>query len=212
MAVRKGRVLIIHNKDTTDEIRRRLAAITQTFKLQPPANALMILSGADPGSPRYTVLQCGATGTLEPAPEYAHIARTIDAFTPDLVIFDSLVSMAGGKLSENSNSDMDTLIRTLHGLAARCSAANLTVHHTNKSKADAAGDPTAARGASAVTGAIRAGFTLVPVPDKTYQILGLSPGNYVRLDGTGSNYGRKDNHTYVWWIGSGPIGNGRRKQ
>ena len=144
---RKGRVLMVHNEDTTNEIKRRLAAIIQKFAVQPPPGSLMILSGADPDAPRYTVLQRNAlAGPLEPTPERAYIAETIAAFKPDLVIFDSLASLAAGKVSENANLDMDALMRELQTLAKP--AAVLTIHHTSKSRADAPGDATAARGAA----------------------------------------------------------------
>ena len=100
---RKGRVLMVHNEDTTNEIKRRLAAIIQKFAVQPPSGSLMILSGADPGAPRYTVLQRNAlAGPLEPTPERASIAEAIATFKPDLVIFDSLASLAAGKVSESA--------------------------------------------------------------------------------------------------------------
>ena len=37
--------------------------------------------------------------------------------------------------------------------------------------------------------------------------MGLLPGRYVRLDGSGSNYSPKDSRAYVWRIESGSVGN-----
>ena len=168
--------------------------------------SLMILSGAYPGAPRYTVLQRNAfAGPLEPTPERASIAEAIATFKSDLVIFDSLASLAAGKVSENANLDMDALTRELQTIAKL--AAVLTIHHTSKSKADAPGDATAARGASSVIGAVRAGLTFMPVSGQTRKAMGLLPGRYVRLDGSGSNYSPRDSRAYVWRIESGSVGN-----
>jgi hypothetical protein len=200
-----GRILIVNNEDPTVEIKRRMNATVAACGDSPPSGSIVILSGADADSAPYTVLT-KKDGKIETAPGFDHIAAEIVRHGADLVIFDSLVSLAAG-LNENDNVEMDQLIRALRRLAAQSGAAALIIHHTGK-RAGEAGDANSARGASSIYGAIRAGFTLLPVDEESRKKAGLPPGAYVRLDDSGGNYAAKDGLAHVWRKESGDVGNG----
>lgn len=204
---RPARVVVVNNEDTTAEMHRRLAAAAAASGVAAPAGALALLSGADPGAQRLTILRRGPGGGIEAAPGRAHLARIVGEFRPDLVVVDSLASVGEG-LSENDNADMDALAREIRAVAADVGAAVLIVHHTAKGKADAAGDMGAARGASALFAAVRAGLTLIPVSDDDRAAVRLPAGRYVRLDGGGANYSARADRPLVWRIESGTVGNG----
>jgi hypothetical protein len=202
-----GRVLIVNNEDSTDEIRRRIAAVVERTGCVPATGSIAVLSGADPEALRLSVRRAVRGSPSVRTEGYDFLAEEVRRFAPDLVIFDSLVSMGEG-LSENDNAEMDQLVRDLRRIAAQSGATALLVHHTSKGKADAAGDAGAARGAGAIYGAIRAGFTLIPLTPEQSRRMGLSQGRYIRMDDSGGNYSAKDDRVHVWRIDQFPVGNG----
>jgi KaiC/GvpD/RAD55 family RecA-like ATPase len=201
------RVLIVNNEDPTQEMRRRAAAIERRTSVHPSAGMLTIISGADPDQRPVTVMNGAREGYGKPPTGHAELARIVQDLKPDLIIFDSLVSLGEG-LEENSNTAMDRLIRELRALGS--GATVLIVHHTAKGRGKdiSAGDMDAARGASAIFGAVRGSMTIIPIADTAISKLRFPPGHYIRLDDGGGNYGPRTAGAAVWRIISGPVGNG----
>ncbi|WP_293856990.1 AAA family ATPase [uncultured Alsobacter sp.] len=204
-----GRVLIVNNEDTRDEILRRLAAITNAAGRAPATGKLKVWAGGDAGRQPLRVLQ-REQGRLTPGAGYDQLRSLASHFQPNLIVFDSLASMSIG-LSENDNAEMDLLVRTLAEIAALSRATALIIHHTSKSKAGSAGDQTAARGAGALYGAVRAGLTLMPVSEEDAEAAQLPPGHHVRLDDSGGNYSAKDDKAQVFSVYGGDVGNGEEE-
>lgn len=94
---------------------------------------------------------------------------------------------------ENDNKQIDAVLDVFGDIAKRCSAAIDLVHHTRKPPSGfvaVAGDINTARGAGALSGAVRAARTVTPMSDKEAHGFGIEPsrrGWYVRVDDAKGN-------------------------
>jgi RecA-family ATPase len=102
---------------------------------------------------------------------------------------------------ENDNSEMGTVMDAIRGVARETDAAGLLIHHTAKAGGRMmAGDMETSRGASAITNAIRVGFTMTRLTDDEADELGLSEKEralITRLDRAKSNYGGSWSTVYL---------------
>lgn len=98
----------------------------------------------------------GSPAQFEPGEHSAKIEEVIQAFEPDLVIYDSLIQLH--KLNENDNIQMKSLMRHLRKITCvaregkRESVAHIVLHHTRKPQIRDGRDPTASmmRGAGSI--------------------------------------------------------------
>ena len=114
--------------------------------------------------------------------QYKQLEMLIKKNKYKLIILDPLISLKEGTFDENSNDNMETLIRDfVIKLATNHSVAVLVAHHSNKAsaklfteedqqlKVDNIQMQNLARGASALMGAVRVGLTLVSMPQKIWE-------------------------------------------
>ena len=202
----QGKVLVVNNEDSLGEMNRRLSAHQIHTGIIPEPGQIHLVSGADNNTIPLTIMECGRDG-IKPSAGATYLQKILHEIKPDLVIFDSLASLASG-INESDNSQMDSLIRKLRSLTSEVGATALVVHHTSKTTTGAAGDINAARGASSIIGAARGGYTFMQWSEKDRNTLGLPSGRYVRLDSTGQNYSPHDSRAHTWRITSGEVGNG----
>jgi RecA-family ATPase len=77
---------------------------------------------------------------------------------PAVLVVDPLAELHA--CEENDNNALRAVIAAFRELAVKYSIAVLVLHHTRKGSGASPGDPDAARGASAIIGAVRIALTL----------------------------------------------------
>jgi hypothetical protein len=130
------------------------------------------------------------------------------------IVIDPLVSTHRG-VSENSNEEIEQVAEVIRHIAHETGCSIDLVHHSIKSHAgnseSHAGDMNAARGASALIGAVRIIYTLSPMSAKTATTLKVPPhvsARLVRLDQGKGNYSARDPLIRWFELVSVQIGNG----
>ena len=115
--VRKGRVCLVDNELTRNEIAHRMREVMRAKGIDREriAGAISVVSLRETNTNAYTVLE-----QLEAAGPF------------DLVIFDALYRFLEKGMDENSNADMTVLLRAFSRFAARTRAGVILVHHTAK--------------------------------------------------------------------------------
>jgi hypothetical protein len=189
-----GPVLVYNREDTEDEMQRRLAGLCAYHQVQVGRHSIHLASGTSAG--RLVIVQRKERGPVVRAAGAAWLVDQIRALRPVLVVLDPLVSLSSG-LDENSNDDMEALLAELRTIASAEQTTILVVHHSGKNGKDGklSGDMAAARGASAIMGAVRGGLTLTAMDaaggEKEGALIGLPAGRYVVAEGVKANYAVK---------------------
>jgi hypothetical protein len=118
-------------------------------------------------------------------------------------------------VSENANEEVEQVVDAIRGIAHETGCSIDLVHHSVKSHAhnteSHAGDMNAARGASALIGAVRIVYTLAPMNTRTATTLSLPPqlsARLVRLDQGKGNYSARDPSIRWFELVTVPVGNG----
>jgi len=116
--VSKGRVLLVDNELSENEISDRMRSIVSErgVELETIADSLDVLSLRDSDA--------GADQVIE---QLQALEQPYD-----LIVFDALYMFLEKGMDENSNADMTVLLRKFRRLAARTGAAVVLVHHTSK--------------------------------------------------------------------------------
>jgi AAA domain len=181
------RVLIYSLEEDQTEQRRRIRAALQIFRK--PGTAL---------GGRLISTGCDLMGTLfHHDPRVGEIRKTglfhqlraaIQRHRPDVVIFDPMVELHTAP--ENDNALMRWVTAELRALARELGIAILLLHHAPKGDV-IPGDITALRGAGAIGGAVRFGYTVVRMSEEEAKECGISEvrrGYYFRVDKAKGSY------------------------
>lgn len=200
--VETGNVWILNNEDSLADIRKRVHAICRFhgLDLDLVRQHLRISSGVDQG--RLTLAHLVSAKD----PKTGHRAETVDA-TPDAtamlefiranhirhLVLDPLVQLHA--LDENNNAHLNRLLGVIGDIAAQGGCSVDLLHHNVKGGEDpesSAGRLYAARGASAITGAVRAQYSVCRMGATSGDLLGIPEQEwprYVRLQMGKNNYG-----------------------
>jgi hypothetical protein len=167
------RVWYYNLEDDVRDLAVRIEAICQYYKVSEDAisNRLLVDSGID----RPVCLGAAATGGfMLDETWFLKLEQAIRAQEIDVLILDPFVSSHA--LDENSNMQMDSLMKRFSRLASRSGCCVAIVHHTRKSGGDGQSSTESARGAKAVSDAARVVRILNRIPDNKAQSLGLETG------------------------------------
>ena len=184
-----GPVFIYNVEDDRNEQRRRLSATLRQFGKNPvtlkdklyrmgPSTIGTLLERAEDGKVRFTV-----------AMDKLH--ELLTTFRPVMLIVDPLAELHN--CEENDNTALRAVIAKFRELAVEFDMAVVVLHHTRKGAGQSAGDPDAARGASAIIGAVRVAVILTTMSEDGAKAFGLPSdleqrSYYVRMDDAKSNY------------------------
>lgn len=172
-------------EDPEDEFDRRIAAGMIRHRLAPEDldGAVYHINGRDR---RLVLAALDADGLSVTYPDKDALLEQIRALEIGCVIVDPFVN--SHELEENSNPHINAAARAWAEIAEAGNCAVLLIHHTRKGAA--AGDIDAARGASALIGAARAGFTLTAMTSEEAAEFGIPEAErrrHVRLDDAKAN-------------------------
>lgn len=184
-----GPVFVYNVEDDQNEQRRRLSATLRQFGARPadikdklyrmgPSTIGTLLERCDDGKVRFT-----------PAMDTLH--TLISMKRPVMLIIDPLAELHN--CDENDNTALRAIIAKFRELAVEFDMAVVVLHHTRKGAGQSPGDPDAARGASAIIGAVRVAVTLTTMSEDDAKEFGLPTdleqrSYYVRMDDAKSNY------------------------
>ncbi|WP_207479544.1 AAA family ATPase [Arenibaculum pallidiluteum] len=188
----RGRVWIHNHEDDETEILRRLAGMCLHYGIDfdEIRDGFLFSSGV---VQRLRV----AVKDGDQVKQTRAVAEIIDTIRAEGIVYmgvDPFVSTHDG-VSENSNDEIEKVISAFRHIAQQTGCAIDLVHHSVKNHSGnteaRAGDMNAARGASALIGAIRIAYTLAPMSEKSADEMGLDPARaatLVRLDMAKGNY------------------------
>jgi len=174
-------------EDPIDELQRRLAAICLNFhvKTEELKGQLFLNSGRDR---RLIVLEKTKDGQYA-RPDADALYKAIKDNDISYLSIDPFVRVH--QASENDNKDIDEVLNIFSQIANDTNCAIDLVHHTKKmGKESMAGNMEAARGASAIAGAVRSARTLQVMSDKEADLYGIEQKRrtwYVRVDSAKAN-------------------------
>jgi RecA-family ATPase len=196
--IERTRTFLWNQEDDLDEIKRRLAAIMQAFKItwadttQDGKSMLLIGSGTD--KPMIIAGKNPDTGQILKGKAAREL---LERFVQDGIgaaFFDPFVELH--QADENDNTQISAVGRVFRWLAVQGNVSVLIVHHTRKPPAASShgyfGDMDASRGGGSLTGVTRMGATLYTIDDATAKAYGIGLAEkhmYVRFDMGKNNMG-----------------------
>jgi hypothetical protein len=190
------RVWVHCGEDDMNELRRRVAAICQHYKLtMKDLEGWLFLTSANEFPLRV------AEGYNELKIDnalIAHITAEIEANMIDLAVFDPLVTLHGS--SENDAGKMGRVIDIFKKIAGQTECGIELVHHTRKCVPGSDHDATDMRGSSAIHDAARAVRVLNIMNDKEAEEIGIPAHErslYVRVDRGKSNFAPPRKATWI---------------
>lgn len=136
-----------------------------------------------------TLMRRSVIGGFEKASGFAELARLVAEREVDVLVLDPLAELH--ELDENSNGELRQFIAALRTFAIEAGIAVLLIHHVRKG-AVVPGDMDAARGASALIGAVRSAWTLAAMSESEAETINIPKDRrsyFVRLDDAKTNYG-----------------------
>lgn len=201
----QANTLVCCLEDPEDEFDRRIAASMIRHRLTPEqlTGTVYHINGRDR---RLTIAAIGEDGMSVAYPDKAALIEQIQALEIGCVIVDPFVN--SHELEENSNPHINAAARAWAEIAEDANCAVLLIHHTRKGAA--AGDIDAARGASALIGAARAGFTLTAMTSEEASEFGIPEDQrrrHVRLDDAKANLAPPSDKARWFRLDSVQLGN-----
>jgi len=199
------RVWLWNGEDPAEEMQRRVTAAMLCHDIDPRdvEGRLFLDSG------RETPIRIGATSPNGPQiaePVVEALIAAIRERSIDVVIVDPFVSVHA--MPENDNGAMDAAVKAFARVADRTGCAIDLVHHSRKlNGADA--DIDAARGGSAIAGAVRAARVLNAMSKDTAEGFGIEERDrrsYVRIDDAKANLAPASSARW-FHLASQPLGN-----
>lgn len=191
----RANVLIINAEDDTAEMRMRLGGVIQEFGLprDDVRRRVYLQSSQDPGAPTFRIAERDRkTNSVRETPMVADLIDFIREKEISAVIVDPFVDTHGA--DENSNGEVNSVMRIYRRIASETNVALVLVHHTKKPSAASsesyAGNADSARGAGAIINASRIAVTLYPMSEKDGEKFGVEKWKrhrYVRLDDAKTN-------------------------
>ncbi len=183
----KTRVAVCNAEDDRDEQRRRMSAALRQFGATPGdlGDRLMRLGPIGVA----TLMRRSVIGGFEKTSGFAELARLVAEREVDVLVLDPLAELH--ELDENSNGELRQFIAAIRSFAIEANVAVLLLHHVRKG-AVSPGDMDAARGASALIGAVRAAWTLAAMSETEAESFNIPKNRrtyFARLDDAKTNYG-----------------------
>lgn len=175
------RVIYFNAEDPLDEIRARVVAICEAFRIPQTAlvGRLFIQSGRD----QDILLASGEAGDIVEA-AFQMISGFVHYHDVDVVVLDPLANMTD---SPETNEVYRRLGKRLSRLADECNASIEIVHHTRKLNGFAA-TVEDSRGGSALIGAVRVARVLNPMSQEEAERFGLDTYiDHFRVEPAGKN-------------------------
>lgn len=185
--ITKTRVAVCNAEDDRDEQRRRMSAALRQFGATPADLGDRLLRIGPIGVA--TLMRRSVTGRFEKTEAFAELSRIVAERRVDVVVLDPLAELH--ELDENSNGELRQFVAAIRAFAIEAGIAVLLVHHVRKG-AVSPGDMDAARGASALIGAVRSAWTLAAMSEGDAEIFNIPKDRrtyFVRLDDAKANYG-----------------------
>lgn len=165
---------------------------------------LMVDSGCDLP---IKIATADRSGSKIAKPAVEQLTAALIANKVDVLILDPFISTHG--VPENDNGAMDMVVKQFAKIANDANCAIDLVHHTRKLNGTDA-DMDSMRGASAITGAVRAGRVLNVMSKEDAKRLGINQADrrsYVRIDSGKNNLAPAENarwmHLVNVWLGNG---------
>ncbi len=190
------RVLVLNAEDPLDEQRRRMSSLLRQFgKKARDLKGYLVRVGPTKIA---TLFEKDESGAIIETAAFEELSNLIKSTGAEIVVLDPLVELTSG-VDENSNSDMSQVASMLRAMAKRLRIAIVIVHHARKGVVTP-GDLDSSRGASAVGGAVRGGFTLTGMTEADAAACGIDPDsrhNYIRLDDAKPSYSPKA--ALIWY-------------
>ena len=187
--VERATTIVYNVEDDQHEQRRRLSAVLRQFDAAPAdIKGRVIRTG--PNQIGTLVVPPDSDGNTY-TPAFRALREGLEQTGASVLIVDPLAELHTAE--ENDNGAIRRVIAEFRRLAEETNIAVLVLHHTRKGAAASPGDPDIARGGSAVIGAVRVAFTLMPMTESDASDLGVSTdfqsrSSYIRLDNAKSNY------------------------
>jgi hypothetical protein len=176
----RGRVLYLSFEDNADELRRRAWAARKHHGIPPEeVRGWLYLSTLSETGLKLATLE---EGKLREGELTQIIRETIEQLGLDIIILDPFVK--SHEVEENSNPQIDFVVRILTEVAIACNCAVDAPHHVSKGAAEA-GNADKGRGASAFKDAARLVYTLTKMSAEEAGVFNIPEGErqlYVRMD------------------------------
>ena len=183
-------VLHCNLEDPIEELWRRYWAILRFFNLKHEdiGGKIYLHSGRDK---KIILAELNETGQVVPTQDAEDLAAEITRLNIDVVQIDPMVK--AHYVDENNNKHIDDLLTIAGAIANDTGSAIDFAQHVRKSPAGVtpiAGDINQARGASALSGAVRTARTLTTMTAKEAELFGMAIDKaswYVRVDDAKNN-------------------------
>lgn len=207
-----GKVWVHNNEDDSDELKRRLAAVLQHFKLSVDdvRDKLVISSGAERP---LLFAKGGRDSKVARQPDVGACVEFIKNNGITVFIADPFAEMHS--VEENNNEQIKEVAMLFREIARKAGCAVLLVHHTSKPQQGSsdghAGNMNTARGASSLLGVARVVQTFYGMSSKDAEKLGVKEEDrhrYIRLDDAKANLSLIDANALWYERVSVTIGNG----
>jgi hypothetical protein len=204
-------VWVLNLEDPLIEMERRVAAAMLHYGITPEdiEGRLFLHSGRDR---RVTIaaMASPAEGRTSKIvyPDKAQIIAEAKRHRCLLIIVDPAIN--SHELDENSNPQMNAVVRAWAEIAAEVGCCVLLIHHTRKGAASNAGDVEGARGAKALSDGARVALTLVPMSveqAREYSVPASERWRYVRLDDAKQNMAAQAGKPHWMRLSSVDLGN-----
>lgn len=196
-----------NGEDPSDEMERRVVAACLRLGVDRSEieGRLYLDSGRD------MLIKVASLGRAGPEVDRSVVDALVNAIAErniDVLMIDPLVAIHG--VAENDNGAMDLVVKSLAQIAHRANCAIEVVHHTRKLNG-AESDMDAARGGSAIAGAVRSARALNVMSPEAASGFGISEGDrrsYVRVDDVKANLASQSSAHWFRLVGE-PLGNHR---
>lgn len=209
---RAGRVWIHNNEDSLEELYRRIAGVLNYHRIEFASvrENIFVTSGLD----ERLIVAVKEKDIVKQTAAVADVIGSIQEHKIIHIVFDPLVSTHRG-VSENSNEEIEQVAEAIGYIAHATRSSIDLVHHSLKGQSRDpeihASNMNAARGASALVGAVRIMYTLARMNNETAKQMKVPPqqaARLVRLDHGKGNYSARDPSRYWFELVTVPIGNG----
>jgi hypothetical protein len=207
------RTMLIATEDDLPEVQKRIASTCILNDIDRLSLQNKLWTYVDPECERFMAMTKNArSDKMEPTPELIELEKFIVRERIDLIVWDPLAELHEG--NENSNTDLNAVMKALRRIAFRTNAAGIVCHHSRKAMAGMdyePGNADIARGGSVYRANVRGMWTMLNPTEAACEELGIPVAeqrSYVRLDTGKVQYGPNAGHPRWYRLHSVQIGNG----